>query len=564
AFADRKRLSALLSQHGVRVRARQPSSGDSAWFGVLEMVIPMLLVGSVAWFLLRRASRGSRGLGAGGLSGFERSGARRTEDRRVDTTFDDVQGIDEAKADLAQIVEFLRRPASYARLGGHIPRGVLLAGAPGTGKTLLARAVAGQAGVPFFQISASEFVEMIVGVGAARVRDLFAQAKAEAPAIVFIDELDAIGRKRGAAGGAGGSDEREQTLDQILTEMDGFDADSGVIVIAATNRPEILDPALLRPGRFDRRVSVSAPDRAGRRRILEVHTQRKPLATAVDLDVLARMTPGMVGADLANLCNEAALLAAARGALLIAMDDFTIALERIVLGAERPTLLGEDDRRRIAYHEAGHAIVGMLTELADPVRKVTIVPRGRSLGVTLSAPDTDQVNYRRGWLLARLKVTLGGRVAEDIVFGDITTGAENDIEQLTRIARAMVGRWGMSEAIGPVAVLPADDERMPFTAAEVSAETRREVDREVRRIIDEMHREVTQLLIENRARLDGVAAALLEHETLDEVEVRVAAGLAGSGAKPHELHEEVARPVATDDEPVPGLAVAGAGVSEPR
>jgi cell division protease FtsH len=459
---------------------------------------------------------------------FGRSRARRVEaaDQRV--TFNDVAGIDEAKAELTEIVDFLKNPDKYQKLGGRIPRGVLLSGAPGTGKTLLARAVAGEAGVPFFQMSASEFVEMIVGVGASRVRDLFAQAKAAAPAIIFIDELDAIGRSRSSGGPniSGGHDEREQTLNQILTEMDGFDPRLGVIVLGATNRPEILDPALLRPGRFDRRVVVSPPDRTGREAILRVHTRGVPLAEEVNLGALASTTPGMVGADLENLVNEAALLAARRNHEMVNREDLTDALERIVLGAERKVMISEEDRRRTAYHEAGHAIVGMLTAGADPVRKVSIIPRGQALGVTFSAPDADRFNFEQQHLLAQIKVALGGRVAEELVFSDITTGAESDIQHLTRIARHMVGRWGMSRAIGPIAVLPADG-MGPFLpgVAETSESTQRLVDEEVRRIVESAQSEVSTLLRQHRSNLDSLVAGLLEHETLDEADAYMAAGL---------------------------------------
>jgi cell division protease FtsH len=459
---------------------------------------------------------------------FGRSRARRIEggDQRV--TFNDVAGIDEAKEELTEIVDFLKNPDKYLKLGGRIPRGVLLSGQPGTGMTLLARAVAGEANVPFFQMSASEFVEMIVGVGASRVRDLFHQAKEAAPAIIFIDELDAIGRSRAAGSGAfsGGHDEREQTLNQILTEMDGFDPRTGVIVLGATNRPEILDPALLRPGRFDRRVAVQPPDRNGREAILRVHTRSVPLAPEVDLGALAASTPGMVGADLANLVNEAALLAARRAHEKVTPQDLTDALERIVLGAERKVMLSEDDRRRTAYHEAGHAIVGMLTAGADPVRKVSIIPRGQALGVTFSAPDADRFNFDERHLLGQIKVALGGRVAEETVFGDITTGAESDIQQLTRIARSMVGRWGMSRAIGPIAVIPMDgvNPLLPG-ASETSEETQRIVDEEVRRIVETAHQEVTALLRSHRSHLDALANALLERETLDEADAYAAAGL---------------------------------------
>jgi cell division protease FtsH len=459
---------------------------------------------------------------------FGRSRARRVDASQQHVTFADVAGIDEAKEELTEIVDFLRNPEKYLRLGGKIPRGVLLSGAPGTGKTLLARAVAGEAGVPFFQMSASEFVEMIVGVGASRVRDLFQQAKAAAPAIIFIDELDAIGRSR-AGGGAnitGGHDEREQTLNQILTEMDGFDPRTGVIVLGATNRPEILDPALLRPGRFDRRVAVQPPDRAGREAILRVHTRSVPLASDVDLGSIASATPGMVGADLANLVNEAALLAARRNHEKVSREDLSDALERIVLGAERKVMLSEEDRRRTAYHEAGHAIVGMLTQGADPVRKVSIIPRGQALGVTFSAPDADRFNFDQRHLLAQIKVALGGRTAEELVFGDLTTGAESDIQQLTRIARHMVGRWGMSPAVGPIAVIPQDG-MSPFLpgASETSEATQRLVDDEVRRIVETAHAEVTELLRAHRGQLDSLVGALLEHETLDEADAYTAAGL---------------------------------------
>src|SRR5439155_10827616 len=397
-----------------------------------------------------------------------------------------------AKEELTEIVDFLRHPEKYRKLGGRIPHGVLLQGPPGTGKTLLARAVAGEAGVPFFSQAASEFVEAIVGVGASRVRDLFTKAKEAAPAIIFIDELDAIGRSRtsGVAGFSGGNDEREQTLNQILTEMDGFDSSTGVIVIAATNRPEILDAALLRPGRFDRRVAVQPPDRAGREAILTVHARGLPLGPDVDLARIAATTPGMVGADLANLVNEAALLAARRDHEVVQEADFTDALERIVLGAERQVMVSLEDRRRTAYHEAGHAIVGMLTEGADPVRKVSIIPRGLALGVTFAAPESDRFNYRKPEVQARINVALGGRAAEEIVFGETSTGAESDIQQLTEIARQMVGRWGMSTAVGPVAVIPRDG-MGPFLpgAAEVSPVTQQLVDEEVRRIVEESHQE---------------------------------------------------------------------------
>jgi cell division protease FtsH len=529
SFAPTSELFKTLTDNGVTINAHAPNPGPSFLASLIFGFGPTLLFLLLLVWLFRRAAAG--GGGAGGLMSFGRSRARRVEaaDQRV--TFDDVAGIEEAKAELTEIVDFLKNPEKYLRLGGRIPRGVLLSGLPGTGKTLLARAVAGEAGVPFFQMSASEFVEMIVGVGASRVRDLFAQAKAAAPAIIFIDELDAIGRSRSSGGPniSGGHDEREQTLNQILTEMDGFDPRLGVIVLGATNRPEILDPALLRPGRFDRRVVVSPPDRVGREAILRVHTRGVPLADEVNLGDIASSTPGMVGADLENLINEAALLAARRDHQKVNRQDLTDALERIVLGAERKVMISEEDRRRTAYHEAGHAIVGMLTPGADPVRKVSIIPRGQSLGVTFSAPDADRFNFEQQHLLAVIKVALGGRTAEEIVFGNITTGAESDIQHLTRIARSMVGRWGMSRAIGPIAVIPQDGmgPLLPG-ASETSESTQRLVDEEVRRIVETAHTEVSTLLREHRSNLDSLVSALLEHETLDEADAYAAAGLTRS------------------------------------
>jgi cell division protease FtsH len=521
AFADTDALSRLLQSEGVVINAEPLDTGAPWWQGLLFGFGPtLLLLGLLVWFFRRSA-------GGGALGAFGRSRARRYEGSTQPVTFEDVAGIEDAKGELTEIVDFLRNPDRYRRLGGRIPRGVLLSGSPGTGKTLLARAVAGEAGVPFFALSASEFIEAIVGIGASRVRDLFAQAKAAAPAIVFIDELDAIGRSRsGGVAGLGGHDEREQTLNQILTEMDGFDPSTGVIVLAATNRPDVLDQALLRPGRFDRRVAVQPPDKNGRRLILAVHTRGVPLAPDVDLDSLAASTPGMVGADLANLVNEAALLAARRNHERVEMADFTDALEKIVLGAERKIMLSHADRERTAYHEAGHAIVGMLTEGADPVRKVSIIPRGMALGVTFAAPVADRFSYDEGYLLARIKVALGGRVAEEIVYGERTTGAESDIQQLTQIARRMVGRWGMSPTVGPVAVLPADGQGPLLPgAAESSEATQRMVDEEVRRIVEGAHAEVEQLLRDNRDRLDALVQALLREETLDEPEAYAAAGI---------------------------------------
>src|SRR4051794_13284705 len=532
-------LLALLKEKNVEINAKAPDSGRGLLGQILLGFGPTLLILAIIIFAMRRASAGG-----GALSALGRSRAKRyMGSERV--TFEDVAGIEEAEQELVEVVDFLKNPTKYAALGGKIPRGVLLSGPPGTGKTLLARAVAGEAGVPFFSASASEFVEMIVGVGASRVRDLFKQAKEAAPAIVFIDELDAIGRARGGGSNLGGHDEREQTLNQILTEMDGFSPNSGVIVLAATNRPDVLDKALLRPGRFDRRVSVQPPDRQGRLEILRVHTRSVPLAPDVDLGAIASTTPGMVGADLANLVNEAALLAARRSHKAVEMADLTDAVEKIVLGVERRVMMTHEDRERTAYHEAGHALVGMLIPAADPVRKVSIIPRGMALGVTFSAPDSDRFNYDEAYLKARLRVALGGRVAEELVFDSISSGAESDIQQMTAIARQMVGRWGMSAAIGPVAVLPAEsDGPLLPGVAQTSEDTQRLVDSEVRRLADEAHADATALLTRERARLDSLTKALLEAETLDEAAAYAAAGV------PHTLFSPPGEPASADPPPI--------------
>ncbi len=523
AFANTNALSDILQTHNVVVNAKPLDTGAPWWENLLVGFGPTILLIALIYYAMRRA-----GSMQGMLGQFGRSSARQYEVTGDRVTFKDVAGIEEAKEELSEVVDFLKDPERYRKLGARIPHGVLLSGPPGTGKTLLARAVAGEANVPFFSQAASEFVEAIVGIGASRVRDLFAKAKAAAPSIIFIDELDAIGRSRtsGVAGFSGGNDEREQTLNQILTEMDGFDSSTGVIVIAATNRPDVLDQALLRPGRFDRRVAVQPPDRNGREAILQVHTRHVPLASDVDLAGLAATTPGMVGADLANLVNEAALLAARRGHDQVQEADFTDALEKIVLGAERKVLMSKEDKRRTAYHEGGHAIVGMLTPGADPVRKISIIPRGLALGVTFSAPDADRYNYSQEELLAKIKVALGGRSAEEIVFGDLTTGAESDFQQLTQIARAMVGRWGMSDEIGTLTVIPQDGQGPLLPGASgVSEETQRMIDEEVRKIVAGAREEVLELLRENRDKLDGLAHALLEHETLDQPDAYRAAGL---------------------------------------
>ena len=522
-FWNGSQLSALLQEKGVEIKAESTSTSQSLLAELLLGFGPTLLIVGLFVLIARRAARAGGAMGA--LGNFGKSQARRVDPAKIRVTFADVAGIDEAKAELSEIVDFLRNPDRYGRLGGRMPHGVLLSGAPGTGKTLLARAVAGEAHAAFFSISASEFIEAIVGVGASRVRDLFAKAKEAAPAIIFIDELDAIGRSRqGSVSVTGANDEREQTLDQILTEIDGFESSEAVVVLAATNRPDVLDPALLRPGRFDRRVTVQPPDRKGRVEILKVHTRSIPLGDDVDLDALAASTPGMVGADLANLANEAALLAARRGHEKVQMSDFTDSLEKIMLGSPRGILLSPADRERTAYHESGHALVGMLTPGADPVRKVSIIPRGMALGVTLSTPDSDRVSYSQEDLRAKIQVALGGRVAEEVIYGTITTGAESDIQQLTQVARQMVGRWGMSEAIGPIAVLPEDGQG-PFLpgVSETSQETQRVVDEEMRALVDGAHQEVTRLLEEHREQLESLAQALLAAETLDAPDAYAAA-----------------------------------------
>jgi len=525
SFWNGSQLSALLQEKGVELNAKSPTSSQSLLAEILLGFGPTLLIVGLFVLLARRAAKGAGGMGA--LGNFGRSQARRVDPQTIRVTFDDVAGIDEAKKELSEIVDFLRNPERYSRLGGRMPHGVLLSGAPGTGKTLLARAVAGEAHAAFFSISAAEFIEAIVGVGASRVRDLFTKAKEAAPSIIFIDEIDAIGRSRqGSAAISGANDEREQTLDQILTELDGFESSQAVVVLAATNRPDILDPALLRAGRFDRRVAVQPPDRKGRAEILKVHTRSMPLAPDVDLEALAASTPGMVGADLANLANEAALLAARRDHEKVETADFTDSLEKIILGAPRGILLSPADRERTAYHESGHALVGMLTPGADPVRKVSIIPRGMALGVTLATPDSDRVSYSVEELDAKIRVALGGRVAEEIVYGTITTGAESDIQQLTQIARQMVGRWGMSEAIGPLAVLPSDGQGPLLPGvSETSEHTQELIDSETQRIVTEAHGEVSRLLAEHREQLESLAKALLDAETLDAPEAYAAAGV---------------------------------------
>ncbi|MGW6686177.1 ATP-dependent zinc metalloprotease FtsH [Streptomyces sp. NPDC054961] len=521
AFAEDD-LWADLTRHGVIVTASPVVEQRSFLANLLISLAPMLLLILLWVFIARRMS----GVGAGGMGGLGRKappkpveleGAKRT-------TFEDVAGIDEVAGELDDVVDFLKNPGQYREMGARMPGGVLLAGPPGTGKTLLARALAGEAGVPFFSASASEFIEMIVGVGASRVRELFAEARKVAPAIVFIDEIDTIGRVRGGGAAMGGHDEREQTLNQILTEMDGFSGSEGVVVLAATNRADVLDPALTRPGRFDRTVVVSPPDRAGREAILRIHTRDIPLAGGVDLAQVARTTPGMTGAELANLANEAALLAVKRQQKEVTQADLSDALEKVQLGAERPLVMPEEERRRTAYHEGGHALLGMLQPGADPVRKITIVPRGRALGVTLSTPDADRYAYTEEYLRGRIIGALGGMAAEEVVYRVVTTGAENDLEQVTNLARGMVARWGMSKRIGPLTAIPSDGQS-PYGLSAAPA-TLDAVDHEMRRIVEECYVEACRLLSENRDKLDALAEALVANETLDEVAAYAAAGIA--------------------------------------
>ncbi len=520
-FAD-DQLWEGLTKNNVNVTAEPVVQHRSFLVNLLISLAPMLLLVVLWIFIARRMSAGMGG--AGGMLG-RRSAPKPVEleagEKR--TTFEDVAGIDEVEGELNDVVDFLKNPDAYRRMGAKMPRGVLLAGPPGTGKTLLARAVAGEAGVPFFSASASEFIEMIVGVGASRVRELFAEARKVAPSIIFIDEIDTIGRARGGGSGMGGHDEREQTLNQILTEMDGFSGSEGVIVIAATNRADVLDPALTRPGRFDRVVQVSPPDRGGRKAILEIHTRQIPLAPDVDLAQVARTTPGMTGAELANLANEAALLAVKRKQDLVTQTDLSEALEKVQLGAERPLVMPEEERRRTAYHESGHALLGMLQPGADPVRKITIVPRGRALGVTLSTPDADKYAYTEEYLRGRIIGALGGMAAEQVVYGVITTGAESDLEQVTNIARGMVARWGMSERVGRLSALPNDAQSAYGLAA--APQTLDVIDGEMRRIVDECYAEACRKLVEHRDQLDALALALLESETLEEADAYRVAGV---------------------------------------
>jgi len=516
-------LELLLEQHGVTINAKPENPPPPFWETLLFSFGPTLLIVIAVLYLIRRAASAG---GAGGLLGaFGQSRARLYDPERPGTTFADVAGIDEVKQELEELVDFLREPQKYERLGGMVPKGVLLIGPPGTGKTLLARAVAGEAKVPFFSQSASEFVEAIVGVGASRVRDLFTKARSAAPAIIFIDELDAIGRSRSSGFRIGGNDEQEQTLNQILTEMDGFEPGKGVIVLAATNRADVLDQALLRPGRFDRRVTLQAPDRRGRAAILKIHTAKVPLGPDVDLDAIAAATPGLVGADLKNLANEAALGAARNGETTVSSNDFFQAIDRVLLGTERHLMLTPTDRERIAYHESGHAMLGLLVPGADPVRKVTIIPHGGALGVTIQRPVDDRFNYGEDYVRARIVGALGGRAAEQLVYNNVSTGAASDLQQVTMIAHEMVVRWGMSPKIGPLAFREEGSGDGLGLARPYSEATAREVDTEVKRIADECFAEAMRLLTEHRAQLEALAQALLKEDSLGEEQILSVTGL---------------------------------------
>jgi len=506
----------------------QPAEGASIWLILLYQALPFVLMIGLAVFVMRQMQKNA----GGGAMGFGKSRARMLTAREGRVTFEDVAGIDEAREELQEIVDFLKDPTKFARLGGKIPKGALLVGSPGTGKTLLARAIAGEAGVPFFTISGSDFVEMFVGVGASRVRDMFAEAKKSAPCIVFIDEIDAVGRHRGAGLG-NGNDEREQTLNQLLVEMDGFEANEGIIIVAATNRPDVLDPALLRPGRFDRQVTVPLPDIEGREKILGVHVRKLPLAPDVDVRTIARGTPGFSGADLANLANEAALLAARLGKRLVAMAQFEAAKDKVMMGTEWKSLVMTDDEKRMtAFHEAGHALIALLEPASDPIHKATIIPRGRALGMVVRLPERDSYSYHRDKMYANLSIAMGGRVAEELIFGHdkVSSGASGDIQQATKLARSMVTQWGMSEKLGPLQYEEQQGETfLGYSQTQrhnMSNETAQLIDSEIRRLVDDSYQRATMLLTDNRDQLTLVAEALLEYETLtgDELKALITDG----------------------------------------
>jgi len=534
-----------LLKYGVKIEAK-PEEEPSLLMNIFVSWFPMLLLIGVWIFFMRQMQGGGRG----GAFSFGKSRARMLDESTNTVSFADVAGCEEAKDEVAELVDFLRDPSKFQKLGGRIPRGVLMVGAPGTGKTLLARAIAGEAKVPFFSISGSDFVEMFVGVGAARVRDMFEQAKKHAPCIVFIDEIDAVGRQRGAGLG-GGNDEREQTLNQLLVEMDGFEATMGVIVIAATNRPDVLDPALLRPGRFDRQVVVPLPDIRGREEILKVHMRKVPLAPDVKPDIIARGTPGFSGADLANLVNEAALFAARGNKRLVDMDDFERAKDKIIMGAERRSMvMPEEERRNTAYHESGHTIVARLLPKTDPVHKVTVIPRGRALGVTMQLPETDRYSQDRDRLLNMIAVLFGGRIAEELFMNQMTTGASNDFERATEIARRMVTQWGMSDELGTMVYGENEGEiflgRSIQTHKNVSEATMQKVDAEIRRIIDQQYRLARKLLEDNRDKVEAMTKALLEWETLDADQIGdIMAGKPPRPPKPSGSSQKPSKPASS-------------------
>jgi len=545
-------LPRRLRDRGIRFSG-QPEAQTSVWLILLYQSLPFLLILGIAFFVMRQMQKNA----GSGAMGFGKSKAKLLNEKSGRVTFDDVAGIDEAREELQEIVDFLKDPTKFARLGGKIPKGALLVGSPGTGKTLLARAIAGEANVPFFTISGSDFVEMFVGVGASRVRDMFEQAKKNAPCIVFIDEIDAVGRHRGAGLG-NGNDEREQTLNQLLVEMDGFEANEGIIIIAATNRPDVLDPALLRPGRFDRQVVVPRPDIDGREKILLVHMKRVPLAPDVNARTIARGTPGFSGADLANLVNEAALLAARMGKRLVAMNEFELAKDKVMMGAERKSMVMTDDEKKMtAYHEAGHAIVALNEPASDPIHKATIIPRGRALGMVMRLPERDNYSYHRDKMYANLAVAMGGRVAEEVIFGydKVSSGASSDIQYATGLARDMVTRWGMSDALGPLQYADADEEVFLGYSVNrqrnMSNETAQAIDKEIRRIVEQGYDRAKSLLKEHLEQLHGLANALLEYETLSGDEIkRVLAG------------ETIDR--GGDAEAKPGVPAAGSSIPNTR
>ncbi|MBW2234779.1 MAG: ATP-dependent zinc metalloprotease FtsH [Deltaproteobacteria bacterium] len=555
-------LLAALEAEGVEVTAR-PAGESPVWQQLFIYWMPFLILIGLWVFFLRQMQAGG-----GKAMSFGKSRARLLSENTQRITFDDVAGVEESKYELEEIIAFLREPKKFTRLGGRIPKGVLLVGLPGTGKTLLARAVAGEAGVPFFSISGSDFVEMFVGVGASRVRDLFLQGKKNAPCIIFIDEIDAVGRHRGAGMG-GGHDEREQTLNQLLVEMDGFESNEGVILIAATNRPDVLDPALLRPGRFDRRVVVPRPDLRGRYAILKVHTRRVPLGDDVDLETIAKGTPGFVGADLQNLVNEGALLAARRDAAKVEMNDLEQAKDKVLLGAERKSMImSDEDKRSTAYHEAGHALVAMLAPGCDPVHKVTIIPRGMALGLTQTLPEEDRYTLNRDQMLDMIKHAMGGRAAEELVFDQFSTGAENDLRQATDMARRMVCRYGMSERIGPISLGDEDHDvflgRDLMTRKEISEKKAEEVDDEVSRMLRGLYDDAKKLLADNRETLEQVTEALLERETLDSKDMKALVAGEPLPARPPEPVAEAEPPTRPTEEVEPRQEFPGDKVPDPE